>query len=120
MSKLVMRHCVTEALESRTLFAVPAGLTETRVVTNLAQPVAMAFAPDGRLFITEKTGKVRVVDAGGHLLSTPFMTLTVDAQGERGALGIEFDPDFANTHFLYVYYTATTPTIHNRLSRFTA
>src|SRR5215207_6583898 len=44
-----------EPLEPRTLFAVPAGLTETRVVTNLEQPVAMAFAPDGRLFVTEKT-----------------------------------------------------------------
>src|SRR3954462_2157870 len=94
------RPCITEPLESRTLFAVPAGLTETRVVTNLAQPVAMSFAPDGRLFVTEKTGKVRVIDASGHLLSTPFMTLTVDAQGERGALGIEFDPDFATNRFL--------------------
>src|SRR3954463_13025220 len=87
------RPCITEPLESRTLFSVPAGLTETRVVTNLDQPVAMAFAPDGRLFVTEKTGKVRVVDAAGHLLSAPFLSLSVDDQGERGALGITFDPD---------------------------
>ena len=112
--------CLTEPLESRTLFSVPAGLTETRIATGLAQPVAMSFAPDGRLFVTEKTGKVRVIDASGRLLATPFMTLSVDAQGERGALGIEFDPDFATNRHLYVYYTATTPSIHNRLSRFTA
>src|SRR4051794_32642043 len=93
VARNVARSVVAEPLESRTLFAVAAGLTETRVVTNLAQPVAMSFAPDGRLFVTEKTGKVRVIDASGKLLSTPFMTLTVDAQGERGALGIEFDPD---------------------------
>ena len=112
--------CTAEPLESRTLFAVPAGLTETRLVTNLAQPVAMAFAPDGRLFVTEKTGRVRVIDAAGNLLGQPFVQLTVDDQGERGALGIAFDPDFASNRHLYVYYTATTPTIHNRLSRFTA
>src|SRR5437867_4833403 len=113
-------HCLTEPLEPRTLFAVPAGLTETRLVTNLSQPVAMAFAPDGRLFVTEKTGKVRVIDSAGHLLTQPFLSLSVDDQGERGTLGIAFDPNFASNRFLYVYYTATTPTIHNRLSRFTA
>src|SRR5438105_9448914 len=109
-----------EALESRTLLTVPAGFTETRVATGLAQPVQMEFAPDGRLFITEKTGNVRVMTAAGQLLPTPFMHLTVDAQGERGALGITFDPNFNTNHYLYVYYTATTPTLHNRLSRFTA
>src|SRR4051812_42873966 len=91
--------CFAEPLESRTLFAVPAGFTETRVVTNLAQPVAMAFAPDGRLFVTEKTGKVRVVDAAGHLLTTPFVSLTVNDEGERGALGITFDPNFTANRF---------------------
>ena len=109
-----------ESLENRTLFTVPAGFTETRIVTNLDQPVAMAFAPDGRLFVTEKTGDVRVVDAAGQLLPAPFMSLTVNSLGERGALGITFDPNFATNRHLYVYYTATTPTIHNRLSRFTA
>src|SRR5688500_2043816 len=109
-----------EHLESRTLFAVPAGFTETRIATGLAQPVAMAFAPDGRLFVTEKPGGVRVVDASGQLLSQKFMQLTVNSEGERGALGIVHDPDFLTNGHLYVYYTATTPTIHNRLSRFTA
>ena len=104
-SSAVLR-CIAEPLESRTLFAVPAGFTETRVVTNLAQPVAMAFAPDGRLFVTEKTGKVRVVDSSGHLLATPFISLTVDDQGERGALGITFDPNFETNRFFYIYYTA--------------
>src|SRR5215208_35432 len=120
LSTAERRTCVTEALESRTLFTVPAGFTETRVATGLAQPVQMEFAPDGRLSTTEKTGNVRVMTAGGQLLATPFMHLTVDAQGERGALGITFDPNFTAKHFLYVYYTATTPTLHNRLSRFTA
>ena len=56
----------------------------------------------------------------GSLLSTPFVSLTVDSSGERGLLGIAFDPNFATNHFLYVYYTVLTPTPHNRVSRFTA
>ena len=40
--------------------------------------------------------------------------------GSAGSLGVAFDPDFATNNFVYVYYTAKTPTIHNRVSRFTA
>jgi hypothetical protein len=44
----------------------------------------------------------------------------VDDSGERGLLGVAFDPSFVTNHFVYVYYTAITPTVHNRISRFTA
>ena len=56
----------------------------------------------------------------GSYLSTPFVTLAVDSSGERGLLGIAFDPNFATNHYLYVYYTVATSPIHNRVSRFTA
>src|SRR6185503_12450835 len=56
----------------------------------------------------------------GALLPTPFLTVTVNSSGERGLLGVAFDPQFASNGFVYVYYTATTPAIHNRVSRFTA
>lgn len=79
----------------------------------------MDFAPDGRLFVCEQTGRLRVIK-NGTLLPAPFVTLTVDPSGERGLLGVAFDPDFGANHFVYVYYTATTTTIHNRVSRFTA
>ena len=79
----------------------------------------MQFAPDGRLFVAEQGGRLRVIK-NGALLSTPFLTLTVSSVGERGLLGVAFDPDFATNRFVYVYYTATTPAIHNRISRFTA
>jgi hypothetical protein len=48
------------------------------------------------------------------------MTLTVDPNGERGLLGIAFDPNFASNNFLYVYYTVPFEPRHNRVSRFTA
>ena len=46
--------------------------------------------------------------------------MTVSSAGERGLLGVAFDPNFATNRFVYVYYTATRPAIHNRVSRFTA
>ena len=79
----------------------------------------MTFAPDGRLFVCQQTGELRVIK-NGALLPTPFLTLTVDSFFERGLLGVTFDPNFGTNNYLYVYYTATTPTTHNRVSRFTA
>jgi glucose/arabinose dehydrogenase len=98
---------------------LPAGFTETLVANGLNNPVSMAFAPDGRLFVCLQGGQVRVIK-DGVLLPTPFLTLTVDAAGERGLLAIAFDPNFADNQHVYVNYTATTPAIHNRISRFTA
>jgi len=99
--------------------SLPSGFTETLVAGGLASPTAMQFAPDGRLFVAEQGGRVRVIK-NGSLLSTPFVVVTVNASGERGLLGIAFDPDFTTNQFVYLYYTATTPTLHNRISRFTA
>ena len=79
----------------------------------------MQFAPDGRLFVCEQRGRLRVIK-NGVLLPTPFLTLTVSSSGERGLLGVAFDPAFSTNRFIYLYYTATSPTIHNRISRFTA
>lgn len=97
---------------------LPAGLSET-LVSGLSNPTAMAMAPDGRIFICQQGGALRVVK-NGTLLATPFITLTVSSTGERGLLGIAFDPDFLTNQYVYLYYTATTPLIHNRISRFTA
>ena len=98
---------------------LPAGFAELQVASGLSSPTAMAIAPDGRIFVCQQGGRLRVIK-NGALLATPFLTVTVDAQGERGLLGVAFDPNFAVNQFVYVYYTATTPTIHNRVSRFTA
>ena len=99
---------------------LPTGFTEVQVGGNLSGSLtAMAFAPDGRLFVCQQGGQLRVIK-NGVLLSTPFVSLTVDSSGERGLLGIAFDPNFATNHYLYVYYTVATSPIHNRVSRFTA
>ena len=98
---------------------VPAGFTDALVASGLSNPTAMALAPDGRIFVCEQGGTLRVIK-NGALLAAPFLTVTVDSNGERGLLGVAFDPNFVSNQLIYVYYTATTPTIHNRISRFTA
>jgi glucose/arabinose dehydrogenase len=99
---------------------LPPGFVETPLASGLLnRATAMEIAPDGRIFVCLQDGELRVIKSG-VLLPTPFVSLPVDARGERGLLGVAFDPNFATNQFVYVYYTATTPAIHNRVSRFTA
>ena len=89
-------------------------------VVGLSSATAIAAAPDGRLFVAEQGGALRVVK-NGALLAAPFMQLTVDASGERGLLGVTLDPAFASNGHVFVYYTLPTAGApHNRVSRFTA
>jgi glucose/arabinose dehydrogenase len=102
---------------------LPQGFTRSPVVGGLTNPIDMEFAPDGRLFVAEQRGKVRIVKGGGTLATFLDISAKVDSSDERGLLGLAFDPDFATNHFDYVYYTrkatATTP-VHNRVVRVTA
>jgi glucose/arabinose dehydrogenase len=85
------------------LTALPTGFIETQVASGLANPTAMQFAPDGRLFVCEQAGKLRVIK-NGALLASPFVSLAVNSAGERGLLGVAFDPNFATNNVLYLYY----------------
>lgn len=108
---------------------LPPSFAEAVVAGGLTSPTALAIAPDGRIFVTQQgncanatcPAQVRVVK-NGSLLPTAFATLTVNAPpgSERGLLGIALDPGFPGTPYVYVYYTAPTPAIHNRLSRIPA
>ena len=81
---------------------VPSGFTDAQWTTGLSNPTAMAFAPDGRLFVCQQGGALRVITAAGSLLATPFVSLTVNSSGERGLLGIAFDPNFASNQYIYL------------------
>ncbi|HYY98881.1 MAG TPA: PQQ-dependent sugar dehydrogenase, partial [Pyrinomonadaceae bacterium] len=98
---------------------LPDGFTERLVAEGLTGATAMAFAPDGRLFVCQQDGRLRVIK-GGHLLPEPFATFDVDSTGERGLLGVAFDPAFAQNGYVYVYYTVATTPRHNRVSRLKA
>ncbi|HEU4931641.1 MAG TPA: PQQ-dependent sugar dehydrogenase [Pyrinomonadaceae bacterium] len=124
MKSLNLRLCLVLSIAAFTAqvaiaATVPAGFTDSVVASGLTNPSAMALAPDGRIFVCQQNGALRVIK-NGALLPTPFLTVTVDSSGERGLLGVAFDPNFVSNQLVYIYYTATTPTIHNRISRFTA
>jgi glucose/arabinose dehydrogenase len=115
-----------EEMEGRLTPAItlPAGFTATTVASGVANPTAMDFSPDGRLFILDQSGNVDMVRSDGSLATA--LHLNVDFEGERGLLGIAFDPNFAMNHFVYLYYTNANPGarpestgVHNQLSRFT-
>ncbi|HLY12422.1 MAG TPA: PQQ-dependent sugar dehydrogenase, partial [Planctomycetota bacterium] len=107
------------------LAAVPTGFFDTRVVNGLAAPTAFEFAPGGRIFVTEKGGSGGVQTANlrviknGVLLPTPFMSLSVITDGERGLLGVAADPNYATNRAIYVYYCHSDAQ-HNYLSKFVA
>lgn len=84
--------------------------TTTTPVTGLQYPIAFTFAPDGRYFITLKSGIIRVHDANGAFINV-FYDLTDSTYNnfERGLLGVEIDPDFTNNHFVYAYYNHSYP-----------
>lgn len=115
---LVLVTCVLTCSASIHAATLPTNFTETQI-SGLSSPTAMALAPDGRIFVCQQGGALRVIK-NGALLPTPFVTLSVDSAGERGLLGIAFDPNFASNNFLYVYYTVPVEPRHNRVSRFTA
>jgi glucose/arabinose dehydrogenase len=96
--------------------------TSTTLITS------MAFAPDGRLFFSEKnSGEIRVMSPDFELQDEPFVRVNdVYASWEQGMLGIAIDPDFEENGFVYLYYTALIDTedgnggkVINRLVRFT-
>ncbi len=100
----------------------PTGFSQQQLTTGISSPTAMAFAPDGRLFICQQNGTIKVFK-NGAMLATPFATFTVDQNGERGLLGIAFHPNFSSNQFVYVYHTVPGSgqvVVHNRLVRMTA
>ncbi len=97
----------------------PSGFARVQVGSAISSPTVMAFAPDGRIFVAQQGGALRVIK-NNALLATPFVSLTVNSNGERGLIGIALDPDFATNNFIYLYYTTNTAPIHNRIVRYTA
>jgi glucose/arabinose dehydrogenase len=115
------RACVIEPFEPRQLLTtLPSGFHETVVAAGLTSPTAIDVAPDGRVFLTDQSGHVRII-AKDTLVATPFADLSaqVDGSNERGMMGLALDPDFGNNPYVYVFYTANTPISHNRISRLT-
>ena len=102
---------------------LPSGFTESRVASGLTAPTDMEFAPDGRQFVAEQAGRVRIAKPDGTLATFLNISTKVDSSGERGLQALTFDPNFATNRYVYLHYTrkATSATpVHNRVVRVTA
>jgi glucose/arabinose dehydrogenase len=90
--------------------------------SGLSSPVGLANAGDDRLFAIERSGQIRVIQANGTVLATPFMDISArvdSSNSEEGLLGIAFHPNYASNGYFYVNYTNTTSAIRRtRISRF--
>ena len=101
---------------------LPGGFTQRTVARRLARGTDMAFAPDGRLFITLKSGVVRYRRTSGKMATLLDFRRKVNDAGERGLLGIAVDPRYTTNHHLFLVYTHRAignQAIHNRLVRVT-
>jgi len=103
-------------------YSFPNASAQTYKVETIAEglqvPWAIVFAPDGRIFVTERIGQLRVIE-DGVLNPEPVVILNVGIV-EGGLLGIALDPKFEENHYIYLYYTYNDfLSTYNKVSRFT-
>ena len=98
----------------------PEGVSVTPFVTGLKVVWSLDFAPDGRLFIAEREGRIRVASRTGELDPTPWHTFQgMQVRLEDGLLGLALHPDFETQPWVYAFYTVQKGEQYvNRVSRF--
>jgi len=113
---LVVGVLVTSALipfqaSPATAVTLPAGFQEQVVFTGLNQPTNLEFAPDGRIFVAEKRGVIKVFDNLADTTATVFADLSTNVhnQWDRGLLGLALAPNFPSDPWVYVLYTYDAP-----------
>ncbi|HKY65486.1 MAG TPA: PQQ-dependent sugar dehydrogenase [Acidimicrobiales bacterium] len=86
---------------------VPAGFADTVAISGLTQPTDVAFAADGRVFVSEKSGLIKVFDSVSDTTATVFADLRTQVHNfwDRGLLGLTLDPGFPTKPYVYVAYT---------------
>ena len=99
----VFALCANRAAAS----TVPSGFQERTAISGLTEPTTVAFAPDGRVFVGEKTGVIKVFNGLGDTSPTTVADLSTDVYDywDRGLLGMALDPQFPARPYLYVLYT---------------
>ncbi len=117
-----MKRIVRWVLFSFTLFPnfagaqiLPDGFAIEVFVEGILEPTQLDEAPDGRIFVAERTGKIRIVE-NGILLDEPFYEVDTETPGERGVTGLILHPEFDQNGYVYIYYTIPD-TNRNRLIR---
>jgi glucose/arabinose dehydrogenase len=90
---------------------LPSGFQDSIVWSNLSFPTAVRFAPDGRIFVAQKGGKVLEFDSLTDTTPTTVIDLSnvVDDYWDRGLLGLAIDPSFPTKPYLYISYAYDAP-----------
>ena len=90
---------------------VPSGFTDSVVYSGLTQPTAIAFAPDGHVFVAEKSGIIKVFASVSSTTPTVFADLRTEVHNwdDRGLVGLAVDPNFPANPYVYVLYTYDAP-----------
>lgn len=107
---IVIVALVVGATEARGA-TLPPGFDESIVWRGLAAPTAVRFARDGRVFVAEKGGTVKVFDSVADITAEVVIDLANEVHSfwDRGLLGFALHPDFPSTPFVYLLYTYDAP-----------
>jgi glucose/arabinose dehydrogenase len=102
---------VTPTCGSSSTSGLPTGFVDSQVLCGLTQPTAVRFASDGRVFVAEKSGVIKVFDSLGDSSPKIFADLSSEIHDytDRGLLGLALDPSFPTTPYIYVLYTYNAP-----------
>lgn len=96
---------------------VPKGFAVETLATGLKEVTAFTQAPDGRIFLAERTGNIRLLKEG-RLHPDPALALSVSTKDGRGLIGVVLAPDFPHPPHLFVLYVAEQPFAHLVLARY--
>lgn len=114
MTRIRLALALAILFGSSTLHAVASGYRIETVTEGLDHPWSLAFLPDGQMLITERVGRLRVIDAQGHLLETPIEGVPDSLVAtQAGLMDIILDPGFAENGRIYLSQAHGTPDANN-------
>lgn len=107
----VLLALVLQAWPARGQTVLPSGFSESVAINGLTYPTAVRFAPDGRVFVAEQGGVVKVFPSLSNPIPTVLadLSVNVDFYWDRGLLGLAIDPAFPSRPYIYVLYTLDAP-----------
>ena len=110
MRKFVLAACLTisacsSGADAPAKSIVVGHLKVTTVADGLEQPWGMAFLPDGRLLVTERPGRLLIIDLNGQKSAPLSGVPRVFARGQGGLLDVALDPEFAANRYVYLSYS---------------
>jgi glucose/arabinose dehydrogenase len=106
MPLAIAGHAIAEAATA----SEQASFRVERLADGLEHPWSVAFLPDGGFLVTERPGRLRVIDAQGQLMEQPVGGLPeIRARGQGGLLDVALHPDFENNAWVYLSYVESGP-----------